>query len=390
MELSPDQQIFSLIKKSQKVLIALPDPATTDALASALALRLFLLKLQKDVVVAGSGKQAGESLQFLPDVSAVKSVLEGGKSLVITVDTSQKKLAEISYQTGELKAQVFLKSKDGEFTPEDLSFAQEKFPLDLIITVGAKSLENLGRLHEQNADLFYETPKINLDVSAANEYFGSVNLVDVTATSIAELLADLMQKYEEQLIDQDIATCLLAGIIEQTGSFQRAQTTPKAFIKASELVALGGRQQEVIKNIFKTKPLSLLKLWGRALARMKIDERQKTVISLLTAEDFVRAEAGVKYLLPALKEMSDNLGDYSVIAIIAEPAKGRPRLLAAVHQQFSAKKLLSSIDGSGQIVDAGINNFAVIEMAFSDILLETLEERFSQAVKNLDNSQKPA
>src|ERR1039458_9801791 len=107
MELDIPQQIFALIKKSQKVLIALPEYAGTDSLASALALRLFLLKLQKDVVVAGSGKKADESLQFLPDVGSVQQALEGGKSLVITVDTSQKKLAEISYQTAETQAQVF-------------------------------------------------------------------------------------------------------------------------------------------------------------------------------------------------------------------------------------------------------------------------------------------
>ena len=383
MELDIPQQIFALIKKSQKVLIALPEHAGTDSLASALALRLFLLKLQKDVVVVGSGKKADESLQFLPDVGSIQQALEGGKSLVITVNTSQKKLAEISYQTAETQAQVFLKSQGSEFTKEDLSFAQEKFPLDLIITVGAKSLEDLGRLYEQNADLFYETAKINLDISPANEYFGSVNLVDVTATSTAELLADLMQKYEEQLVDQDIATCLLAGIIEQTGSFQRSHTTPKAFIKASELVALGGRQQEVIKNIYKTKPLSLLKLWGRALARMKIDEQQKTVISILNTEDFVRAEAGQEYLLPALKELADNLSGYGVIAIIAEPEKGQTLLLAAVHQQLPADKLLQVLGGQGKILDAGVNNRTVIEIIFGDVHPETIEERFSQAVKNL-------
>ena len=66
MELDIPQQIFALIKKSQKVLIALPEHAGTDSLASALALRLFLLKLQKDVVVAGSGKRRTKVCNFCP------------------------------------------------------------------------------------------------------------------------------------------------------------------------------------------------------------------------------------------------------------------------------------------------------------------------------------
>src|SRR6202042_3084276 len=129
---------------------------------------------------------------------------------------------------------------------------------DLIIVLEAGSLENLGKIYEQHTDVFFETPKINIDNKANNEYFGAINLVDVTATSVAEILAELLQKYEDQLIDEDVATCLLAGIISKTHSFQHVLTTPKAFLKASELVALGGRQQEVVKHIYKTKSLPLL------------------------------------------------------------------------------------------------------------------------------------
>ena len=167
-----------------------------------------------------------------------------------------------------------------------MSFSAEKFPVDLIFVLGAKSLEDLGGLYEQNTDLFFETPKINIDNRAENEYFGQINLVDITVTSAAEILAELLQKYEEQLMDQDIATCLLLGIISSTRSFQHVQTTPKAFLKASELVALGARQQEIIKNIYKTKSLPLLKLWGRALARMKILEDEKIVYSILSSDGF--------------------------------------------------------------------------------------------------------
>ena len=121
--------------------------------------------------------------------------------------------------------------------------------MDLIIALEAHSLEDLGGLYEHNADLFFETPKINIDNNPENEYFGAVNLVDVTATSVAEILTGLLQEYEAQLLDEDIATCLLTGIISKTQSFQDVQTTPRAFLKASELVSLGGRQQDYKKYL---------------------------------------------------------------------------------------------------------------------------------------------
>ena len=350
-----------------------------------MAFWLFLNKLKKDVIIASSG-QAADNLKFLPDVSAVQKQLKTGNSLVVSLDTTNKKLDEVSYQVDDIqnKVRIYLKSKAAEFNPEDVSFSVEKFPLDLIIILGAKSAEDLGKLYEQSTDLFFETPKINLDNKADNEYFGQINLVDVTATSIAETLAELLQKYEEQLLDEDIATCLLAGIIEKTGSFQRVHTTPRSFIKASELVALGARQQEVIKHIYKTKSLSMLKLWGRALARMKMNESAKTIYSVLTQSDFEKAAASEKDLLPTLAEFVDNLSDYKIIALLAETGKGEIKFLAATHPYIAPEKLAVKFDA--KISSSSIGNYKIIEQSFPESSLEDLEKVFLDSIAELQKT----
>src|SRR5436853_1425669 len=102
MELSPEQQIFEQINHANKIVIALPEVLTADAVASGLAFSLFLKKQEKDVVVLSAGKLP-ESLKFLPGSSLISSEIGSGKSMVIIVDTSVKKLDEISYQTEENK-----------------------------------------------------------------------------------------------------------------------------------------------------------------------------------------------------------------------------------------------------------------------------------------------
>ncbi len=383
MELSTDQQIFDLIKKSNKILIVLPQNASADYISSALALKLFLSRLQKDVVVVSSALLP-ENLNFLPGISEIKSQIDAGKSLVIAVDTSQKKLEELSYQTSSDKARIFLKSKGDSFTAQDVTFSQDKFPIDLVISLGVKTLEDLGQIYEQQADLFFETPKINIDNSPQNEYFGQVNLVDVTATSVAEILSELLQKYEEQLLDEDIATCLLTGIIAQTHSFQHVHTTPKAFLKASELVNLGGRQQEIVKNIFKTKSLALLKLWGRALARMKILDKENTIYSLLNFTDFEKAEATPGELLPALSELVVNVSGYKLVGLLAEVEKGLIKFLCALHEQLPAGKFLGNLGGSQvKILDSTLGNFVIVQASFEQSTLEDIEKKFLEAVKSL-------
>jgi nanoRNase/pAp phosphatase (c-di-AMP/oligoRNAs hydrolase) len=381
MELPIDQQIFEQIRKSNKILIVLPQNFLADSLSGALGLRLFLNKLQKDVLVASTGRLP-ENLKFLPGAETLKNQISAGKSLVVTVDTAVKKLEEISYQTKGDKARIYLKAKGEEFTAGDLSFSTEKFPVDLIFVLGSASLDDLGKLYEDNTDLFFETPKINIDSQPDNEYFGQINLVDITVSSIAEILAEILQKYEEQLLDQDIATCLLLGIIFSTHSFQHVQTTPKAFLKASELVALGARQQEIIKNIYKTKPLPLLKLWGRALARMKILEQEKVVYSVLTPGDFEKAGAGEDELLPVLEEFTDNISGYKIIALLAEAVKNSSRLLLLAHEQISAEKLAESLGQGAKILSQTLGSYKIIEQNFENESLENLEARLLEVLKN--------
>jgi phosphoesterase RecJ-like protein len=382
METEEHQQIIEQLKKAGKILIALPEQLTADSLASGLALFLFLTKLSKEVELACSGA-VPENLKFLPGLNRLMPDIASGQSLVVALDTSTKKLAELSYQTQEDKVSIFLKSKGEPFSSQDVSFIEEKFPLDLIVTLDCASLSFLGRLFEQHADLFYETPKINIDNKAANELFGAINLVDMTASSVAEILSGLLSGFEAQLIDEDIATCLLTGIIAKTNSFQHAQTTPQAFLKASELVARGARQQEVIKNIFKTKPLTLLKLWGRALARLKTMDDEAAIYSVLSAIDFEKSGATLEELHPTLREFVNNVSNFRLIALVAESAPGDAHLLIALHPALHAQDLLLQLGDSGKLHDLPLGTYQVLEFYFPKTNITQAEHQLQVAIASM-------
>jgi nanoRNase/pAp phosphatase (c-di-AMP/oligoRNAs hydrolase) len=259
----------------------------------------------------------------------------------VVVDTSKKQLEELSYETSDTKASIFLKAKDGQtFSPEDISFGKERAPYDLVFTLDAASLNSLGGLFEQNPEVFYETPKINIDHKAENEFFGAVNLVDLSATSVGEILAQVFEKFEEQLVDEDIATCLLTGIISKTDSFQHARTTPRAFLSASQLIALGGRQQDIVQSLYKTKPLSFLRLWGRVLARLKGEDNQNLMYGVLNDQDFEKAGASPSDLPQALVDLLANVAGKLVVAILA-PQNGNSIAFIALHNSVPEERLYS-------------------------------------------------
>ena len=382
MELSTEKQIIDQLTRANKVLVALPQVLTADSVASGLALTQFLKKLDKDAVLVSSG-QLLENLKFLPQADSLSSNVKAGKSLVINVDTSQRKLEELSYQSVDQRAQIFLKADVGTFEATDISFTADKFPVDVIVVLDAKSLEDLGALFEKNTDLFFETPKINIDNKPGNEYFGAINFVDIAASSVAEILASLFEKFENQLVDENIATCLLAGIVTKTQSFQHAQTTPKAFLAASQLVALGARQQEIVKQLFKTKSLALLKLWGRTLARLQTKAENSLVYSLLSNADFEKAGAGEWELPAVLQDLQDTVSGYNIVAILAEVEADKIRFLAAVHPQVKAEELVKAVGVEGKVTDLPPGPYKIIEAEFSGVSLAEAENKFLGAIQNL-------
>lgn len=382
MELSPQQQIFDQIRKANKVLIALPNNPSADSVASGLALKIFLQKLQKDAQIACSGVLP-ESLMFLPEAGTVISSLRSGKSFVINVNTSVKKLDELSYQASGEKVEIFLKSQGEDFSPEDMTFSSARFPLDIIVTLDVQSLEDLGPLFEQNADLFFETPKINIAHKASNEYFGAINLVDITATSVAEMLTELLEQFESQLLDENIATCLLAGIITKTHSFQHAHTTPQSFARASRLVNLGGRQQEIIKYVYKTKSLSLLKLWGRALARLKTGPDAPVAYSMLSRTDFQKSDASDREVLLVLKELVESLADYKILAVLSEDGSEGVRFVLAVHTAVNLPEFFAALQIPVPKPLQSMSQFSIFDFTIQAMSLSGAETRLSSASQAL-------
>ncbi len=293
MELTPKQQTTELLKTAQKILIVSHVNPDGDALGSMLALSLVLKKLGKDVT-AVAAENLPENLHFLPAKENLSPSFSGTKDFIIAVNTSKVQVDKLGYKNlpEENRLNIIVTPLNGTFKPEDVTFSFGAYKYDLIIVLDSPDLERLGPIYDTNPELFYETPVVNIDHHAGNDYFGKVNWVDLTATSTAEILVALMESLsrEKPLIDTDVATALLTGIIVDTGSFQNANTTPKSFTVAAQLVAAGARQQEIIKWIFKTKTLPTLKLWGRVLEHVQDEKDYRFIWSRISRADF--AETG--------------------------------------------------------------------------------------------------
>ncbi len=194
----------------------------------------------------------------------------------------------------------------------------QQLPYDAIVIFGASDLADIGKLFTSHADFFYNTPIINIDHRPTNEHFGTVNIVDITASSIAEITHEIISALDSNSIDADIATALYAGIVGATESFQKPSTTPHAFQIAAELMEHRANTETVIQQLVKTKPLFLLKLAGRTYARLRHDEHGQIFWSILRTLDLAESGATTRHLPLVIRELTNNISGYNAACILYE------------------------------------------------------------------------
>lgn len=130
-----------------------------------------------------------------------------------------------------------------------------------------------------------DLPILNIDHHPDNRMYGDVNLVDVSKSSVAELVYDFL-KFIGAELSTDISKCLLTGIFTDTGSFMHANTKPSTLNAAADLLNTGVRIDKIYNSTYKSnKDQVVLRAWAKALENIKIDSQNQVAWSVVTEED---------------------------------------------------------------------------------------------------------
>lgn len=318
MSLPEIQQAIAIINRASSLLLLVPEKPSADAFASMTAAYLALLEHYKGNVAAVSPSHVPSQLQFLPGSSQVGTAPTLQPDIVVDIAGPQQVL-EARPETLRGGVRVHLMLPPGtSIARENIEVYVRSLPYDAVVVFGATDLEELGSLFTKYADFFYSTPIINIDHRASNEHFGTVNIVDITASSVAEATHELISALPGATIGPNIATCLYAGIVAATDSFQHPGAKPKAFELAADLMNKKADKEMVIQHLVKTKPLHLLKLTGRIYARLHHDEYGGLFWSMLTPRDFAEAGAEKDHIPDAMHELTNNISGYNAVFLIHE------------------------------------------------------------------------
>jgi bifunctional oligoribonuclease and PAP phosphatase NrnA len=237
------------------------------------AFKEFIAKPRKVVILT----------HFKPDADALGSSLGLAgylkkKGHTVTVVTPSDYPDFLNWMPGNGGVKVFQKEKIKVF--QDIIDNTE-----LIFCLDFSSLQRINELGLMVMGA--SGKKVLIDHHLEPEKFADFEQWDDKAASTAELVYKLIRELNDTaIVDADIANCLYAGLMTDTGGFRHPNTTQEVFEIAAALVSHGADPSKVSKLIYDTNTLERLRLMGYVLGeKLQVLPQYRTAYITLSTED---------------------------------------------------------------------------------------------------------
>ena len=251
------EPVKNQLVSAQSILIVMPATTNVDKLASGLALMLALKQAGKQVeVVTEDTLRVSHTNLF--GVGEVKNQIVGGSvtgsvggTFTLTLEGVVDESGNVNsekldyYQEGSNLQLIFTIPQGKKFEPTRITTAHSgggeggSVSYNMIFVIGAGNLQELGTIYTQNQSLFVPGQLVNIDMSQTNAQYGGTNIVDVNASSVSEMVAQILPDLGLTMTE-DTATNLLTGIYDATQNMS-VNVKPDTFVAASTAMQAGGK-----------------------------------------------------------------------------------------------------------------------------------------------------
>lgn len=210
---------------------------------------------------------------------------------------------------------------------------------------------------------------VTIDHHVQSDQRGKVKILEPAFSSASEIVYHWL-KYKNIKIDKDIATCLLSGIISDSGGFRHVSTSSQTLNIVSELLSLGVSLNKITRQTLTIdKPLDFSRAWGQVLSRTKLDEKTNLAYSWVTFDDLNRAKInlvdfdGITNLISTSSPV--NLG---LFLVEYEKGKIKGSLRSEPYKGKDVVKIAKVLGGGGHPYAAGFQQEGTIEETLKKVL----------------------
>jgi phosphoesterase RecJ-like protein len=245
--MKPISDLYSLLHQPQKVVITTHQKPDADAMGSSLALGHYLRKKGHEVSVISPTNWAG-FVDWMP-----------GTALVINYDQHQQKSKQLLTQADLL------------FCLDFNIFHRTKSMTEVLYSLSCKKVLID---HHQEPDV-------------ASFTFG---VSDTSKSSTCEMIYDfIVGANDADLIDQDIAECIYAGVVGDTGSFRFASAHAGVHAMVADLKRRGLDHGKIHEGLYDNFLENRLRFIGHVLLHcMEIFYEHNTALIAIPKSDLVK------------------------------------------------------------------------------------------------------
>lgn len=173
---------------------------------------------------------------------------------------------------------------------EEIKKESEIEKYDLAISVDCSDIKRLNGFAK-----YFENAKskIVIDHHSTNTMFGDINFVNPDAPACAQIMLVILEHFNIE-ITKEIGTCILTGIITDTGGFKYQGVTPETFEFVAWLLNRGINVSKVYRKVLQIKTRPNFELGRIANNRLEFLEDGRVAYTYITKEDeeLVHAQNG--------------------------------------------------------------------------------------------------
>ena len=237
-------------------------------------------------------------------------------------------------------------------------------PYELAISVDCTDLRRLAGGKE-----YFEPAKktIQIDHHSVNSMFADLNYVDPVAPACCQVLIAMFEYYEIE-ITKELATCILTGIVTDTGGFQWGGVTPETFEFAAELVRKGAKLKEICRIALRKKSKAHCELEKLIYNRLEFLEDGKIAIAYLTLDDYKTLNAKIgddEGLVEMLRDIED-----VEVAVLLKEKEGTNGFKGSLrsHETVNVSDICMLLGGGGHRGAAGCFVSGTLEQAKAKVI----------------------
>lgn len=240
--------IVARLKEASNVLVTVKRDPDVDHLAACLGLTLALNKIGKHASAVFSGK-VPSTIGFLEPEKTLETNTDSLRDFIISLDKS--KADKLRYKVEDEVVKIFITPYKTSINETDLDFSQGDFNVDAVIAIGIHEREELDEAIVQHGRILHDATVMSINVQLGPE-IGSINWTDEGSSSLSEMASDIAVQVKDDVLDEQIATAFLTGIVATTDRFRNEKANPHTMSVAGALMAAGASTQLVATKLEET------------------------------------------------------------------------------------------------------------------------------------------